>query len=70
MSLLLSTSAFGQKIIAHRGASYSAPENTIAAIKAAKDQNAKYIEVDVHLSRDGEIIVIHDSSVDRNKWLR
>ena len=58
-------SGFAQRIIAHRGASQNAPENTIAAIEEAVNQNADYLEIDVHLSKDGDIIVIHDSSVNR-----
>ncbi len=47
-------------IIAHRGASYDAPENTLASIRLAWQQDADAAEIDVHLSRDGEIVVIHD----------
>ena len=53
------------KIYAHRGASAHAPENTIAAFKLAADQQADGIELDVTLSKDGQIVVIHDDSVDR-----
>jgi len=52
-------------VIAHRGASAYEPENTLKAIKRALDLNAKMIEVDVRLSKDEHIIVIHDESVDR-----
>ncbi len=52
-------------IIAHRGASAYEPENTLRAIKRALELNAKMIEVDVRLSKDGQIVVIHDDSVDR-----
>ena len=52
-------------IFAHRGASAHAPENTIAAFELALAQNADAIELDVHLSSDGHVIVIHDSTVDR-----
>ena len=48
------------EIIAHRGASRDAPENTLAAIQLAWQQNADAVEVDVHLSRDGHLVVIHD----------
>jgi glycerophosphoryl diester phosphodiesterase len=48
------------EIIAHRGASYDAPENTLAAFRLAFEQKADAIELDVHLSRDGRIVVIHD----------
>ncbi|MCP8308716.1 MAG: glycerophosphodiester phosphodiesterase [archaeon] len=52
-------------VIAHRGASAYEPENTLRAIKRALELNANMIEVDVRLSKDNHIIVIHDDSVDR-----
>ncbi|KOR24315.1 glycerophosphodiester phosphodiesterase [Clostridium sp. FAM 1755] len=53
------------KILAHRGASAYAPENTMVAFKKAIDMNADGIELDVHLSKDGHIVIIHDEKVDR-----
>jgi glycerophosphoryl diester phosphodiesterase len=52
-------------IFAHRGASAHAPENTIASFELALVQQADAIELDVKLSGDGQVIVIHDSTVDR-----
>lgn len=52
-------------VIAHRGASGVAPENTLAAFSKALELGADVIELDVHFSKDGEVIVIHDHSVDR-----
>ena len=52
-------------IIAHRGYSGAAPENTLAAVDAARLVGADWIEVDLHVSADGTPIVIHDQSVDR-----
>lgn len=52
-------------IIAHRGASGAAPENTLAAIRAAVEQRANAIEVDLHQTRDGRIVLIHDATVNR-----
>lgn len=52
-------------IIAHRGASGTAPENTFAAFQKAVDLRADMIELDVHLTRDKQLIVMHDSTVDR-----
>lgn len=52
-------------IIAHRGASGTAPENTMAAIRKAMHSNAVCIEIDVHLSQDNELVVIHDYTVNR-----
>ncbi|MCR8847925.1 glycerophosphodiester phosphodiesterase [Rossellomorea sp. SC111] len=51
--------------IAHRGAAAYAPENTIASYDLAVDMKADYIEIDVQRSEDGELVVIHDTSVDR-----
>ncbi len=53
------------EVQAHRGASAIAPENTIAAFRAAAEAGAKWVELDVALSADDELIVIHDDSVDR-----
>lgn len=52
-------------IIGHRGARGHSPENTIASFQKAILMNVGAIEFDVHLSADGEIIVIHDETVDR-----
>jgi glycerophosphoryl diester phosphodiesterase len=47
-------------MVAHRGASADAPENTIAAFKSAWEQGADVIEGDFHLTSDGHIVCIHD----------
>ena len=52
-------------VIAHRGASAFAPENTMAAFRLAKDLGADGIELDVMLSADEKLVVIHDQSVVR-----
>lgn len=52
-------------IFAHRGASVHAPENTIAAFDLALEHQADAIELDVQLTADGHLIVIHDKSVGR-----
>jgi glycerophosphoryl diester phosphodiesterase len=52
-------------IIAHRGDSAHAPENTLAAFRLALEKNADGIELDVHLSADGRVIVIHDTDLSR-----
>ncbi|WP_264552539.1 glycerophosphodiester phosphodiesterase [Flavobacterium sp. N2038] len=51
--------------IAHRGAKAYEPENTLQAFQKALDLNSDGIELDVHLSSDGHIIVIHDETIDR-----
>lgn len=56
-------------LIAHRGESYDAPENTIAAINLAWQQNADAVEVDVRLTKDNEIVVIHDSDTRRTSGI-
>jgi len=53
------------KIIAHRGFSSIAPENTLSAFQKAIEIGADYFELDIHKTKDGEIVVIHDASVDR-----
>lgn len=53
------------KIFAHRGSSGMYPENTLVAFEAAKQLKIEGIELDVHLSKDGELMVIHDESVNR-----
>lgn len=53
------------RIIAHRGASAYAPENTLAAFLAAIQLGAEGIELDVHLDKNGELVVIHDPTVNR-----
>jgi len=52
-------------IFAHRGASAYAPENTMAAFRLAAEQGAEAIELDAKLTADGEVVVIHDMTVDR-----
>ncbi len=52
-------------IWAHRGASARAPENTLAAFREAAAAGVDGLELDVHLSRDGVPVVIHDDTVDR-----
>ncbi len=53
------------KIIAHRGASGYKPENTLAAFKKALTMGVDMIELDVHVLKTGELVVIHDDTVDR-----
>lgn len=52
-------------IYAHRGASYKAPENTMAAFQLALEEGADGIELDVHVSADGVPVVIHDARLER-----
>ena len=52
-------------VFAHRGASGTHPENTEAALVEALRLGVEGVELDVHLSLDGELVVIHDATVDR-----
>jgi len=53
------------RIWAHRGASAQAPENTLPAFALAAEQGADGVELDVQMSADGELVVIHDETIDR-----
>jgi glycerophosphoryl diester phosphodiesterase len=53
------------EIYAHRGACRAAPENTLAAFRLARQLAADGIELDVKLTADSEVVVIHDQTVDR-----
>ena len=52
-------------VIAHRGASGTSPENTLAAFRRAEALGAAMVELDVQLTRDGQVVVIHDLLLDR-----
>ena len=51
------------EVIAHRGSSLEAPENTIAAFKKAWDEDADALEIDIRQSKDGHLVVIHDATL-------
>lgn len=53
------------RIVAHRGNSSVAPENTLAAIRSAIEVGSDQVEIDVHMTKDGEIVLMHDGTVDR-----
>jgi len=52
-------------VIAHRGGSLEAPENTLASMRHGLRSGADWLELDVHLTADGEVVVLHDDTVDR-----
>ena len=54
-----------QLIYGHRGASGYAPENTLEAFELAAKMGAEGVELDVHIARDGELVVAHDEEIDR-----
>ena len=53
------------RVIGHRGAAGAAPENTLAAFERAVADGAEIVELDVHATSDGEIVIIHDDTVER-----
>ncbi len=53
------------RIVAHRGASYEAPENTLAAFRRAWELGVECVELDMHVTRDGAVVVIHDDTTRR-----
>ncbi len=53
------------RVVAHRGFSQSYPENTLLAFRKAVELDADFVEADVRETKDGQIVVIHDATVDR-----
>lgn len=74
LSLLMTGESMAEssktEVIAHRGASYYAPENTLSAFRLADEMDAEFFELDCTLSSDGEVIVIHDNTLDRTTPLK
>jgi glycerophosphoryl diester phosphodiesterase len=62
--------ASAQNIVAHRGASYDAPENTVAAMELAFEQGADGVEADFYLTSDGHIICCHDKDTERTAGVK
>jgi glycerophosphoryl diester phosphodiesterase len=65
MSLQSLLDEHGTLVFGHRGAAAYAPENTLASFRLAMEQGAHGVEFDVHLTRDGVPVVIHDFSLDK-----
>jgi glycerophosphoryl diester phosphodiesterase len=61
----LTATTHGLEIVAHRGASYDAPENTMASFRLGWEQQADADELDIYLTKDGKIIVLHDATTKR-----
>lgn len=59
------SSAAGPAIVAHRGSSFDAPENTLASVRLGWKQNADAVEIDIHLTADQKIMVSHDGNTKR-----
>ncbi len=57
-------------VVAHRGASAEAPENTLAAVRRAVARDADFVEVDVQRTRDGALVVVHDTTLARTTDVR
>ena len=65
LTLMLVPATSAAEIVGHRGASADAPENTLASFKLGYQQNADADELDIHLTKDGKIVVIHDYDTKR-----
>ncbi len=66
LPVFLVSAAFGRpEIVAHRGASFDAPENTIAAARLGWEQGSDAVEIDIWLSKDGQVVVMHDATTKR-----
>ncbi|MBI5382393.1 MAG: glycerophosphodiester phosphodiesterase [Opitutae bacterium] len=63
--LLAAPAARATDLVAHRGASFEAPENTLAAANLAWQNNADVVELDIHLTKDGKLVVTHDANLKR-----
>ncbi len=63
--LLASTAVNAQVIVGHRGASYDAPENTLSAFRLAWEQGADGIEGDFYITKDQQVVCIHDADTKR-----
>ncbi|MCC6491611.1 MAG: glycerophosphodiester phosphodiesterase [Pirellulales bacterium] len=70
LALAAADSARGQFIVAHRGASHDAPENTLAAFKLAFEQGADGVEGDFYLTSDSKIICCHDRDTERTAGVK
>jgi len=58
--LAMALQSFAVEIIGHRGASFDAPENTLASFRLGYEQKADGVELDIHLTKDDKIVVMHD----------
>lgn len=62
--------SLGQMVVAHRGASHDAPENTLAAFRLAWDQQSDGVEGDFYLTADRQIVCIHDKDTERTAGVK
>ncbi|PTX97678.1 glycerophosphodiester phosphodiesterase [Opitutus sp. ER46] len=63
--LALTSTGRAVDIVAHRGASYDAPENTLASNRLAWEQGTDVVETDIYLTKDGQLVVLHDKNTKR-----
>lgn len=63
--MTVSNPLVGSGLLAHRGASKYWPENTLESVKAAAEMGAKWIETDVQFTRDNQLVMVHDTRLDR-----
>jgi glycerophosphoryl diester phosphodiesterase len=68
-ALLAADSGLAMDIVGHRGASFDAPENTLASFKLGYEQKADANELDIHLTIDGKVVVIHDANTGRTSGI-
>jgi glycerophosphoryl diester phosphodiesterase len=65
LAATIASAAVKVEIVAHRGASFDAPENTVAAIRLAWEQKADASEFDIYMTKDGKLVAIHDATAKR-----
>jgi len=65
LGILIMAPVSATEIVAHRGASHDAPENTLASINLAWKQNSDAVEIDIQLTADGKIVAMHDKTPKR-----
>jgi glycerophosphoryl diester phosphodiesterase len=70
VALLSAAEAPKVEIVAHRGASYDAPENTLSSIRLGWEQRADAVEFDIYLSKDGQIVLAHDKDTERTAGVK
>jgi len=70
LTLMVPAGGSDVQIVAHRGESADAPENTLAAFRLAWERGVEAIELDVHQAADGALVVIHDADTERTTGVR
>ncbi len=65
LAMAFGSAASAVEIVGHRGAAHDAPENTLPSLKLGLEQGADAVEIDIYLSKDGKIVVMHDENTKR-----